>query len=250
MLGPLWEVRRYPGYLPMTSDPLSLFSVLRSCSVFSSLSDVDLGELSAYCHFEKARRGEALWAEGEAPPYFAAIASGFVRMVRSTSVGVDVTTEIFGPRQVCGLLGVVRGTGCPQTALAVCETLYVKVPADRFMVLYEENAGMKDLLLVRTSQRLVLAHSTFAQTTTSRAEVRLAQVISMLSDSYSEVLDGGFRLTVPLTRQMLAEMSGMTVETVIRVLGEWKRQGLVRTSFKHIVVASGERFRQILISQS
>ena len=211
-------------------------SVLRRCQVLASIDEAALGELAAYCSIGVAHRGEALWIRGKDVEYFAAIESGFVKMARATSQGVDVTTEIFGPNQVFGMLGAIRGTGCVQSAYAVCETRFVKIPKDRFMLAYRENLIMKDQLLIRTSERLTRAHAMLTRMTTSRVEVRIAQVLQMLAESYGEDVPTGIELCVPLTRQAIAEMVGTTVETVIRVMSEWQKRQVVETHSKRILI--------------
>ena len=44
------------------------------------------------------------------------------------------------------------------------------------------------------------------------------------------------KLPFPLTRQNLADMTGTTVETAIRVLSRWQREGLVSEADGHVVL--------------
>jgi CRP/FNR family transcriptional regulator len=178
--------------------------------------------------------------------FFAAIGAGFVKMTRSTSQGVDVTTEIFGPFQVLGMLGTIKGSGCPQSAYAVCETHFIKIPKDRFLPYYRENMVMKDQLLARTSDRLTRAHAMLTRMSTSRAEVRIAQILVILAEGYGEEEGSGVYLRVPLTRQSIAEMAGTTVETTIRIMSDWQKRGLVSTESKVVHIRDLNAFSDLL----
>ncbi|MBU1880043.1 MAG: helix-turn-helix domain-containing protein, partial [Chloroflexi bacterium] len=50
-----------------------------------------------------------------------------------------------------------------------------------------------------------------------------------------------FVLDLPLTRQDIAEMTGTTVETVIRVMSKWRRDNMVDTIDNHIVLQDPHR---------
>lgn len=60
-------------------------------------------------------------------------------------------------------------------------------------------------------------------------EERLAAVLLILVDSYGKRDSEGLHLLVPLTRQDLSEMAGTTVESTIRVMSRWQKQGIIRT---------------------
>ncbi len=210
--------------------------VLRKCQVMLALPEEALQDIAANSKMAAANRGESLWIKGKDVDFFVAIAAGFVKMTRSTSQGVDVTTEIFGPDQVLGMLGTIKGSGCPQAAFAVCETHYLRVSKERFLPYYRENMVLKDHLIGRTSDRLTRAHAMLTRMSTSRVEVRIAQVLLVLAESYGEPTPTGTILTVPLTRQALAEMAGTTVESAIRVMSEWQKRGVIVTKSKHIEI--------------
>jgi CRP/FNR family transcriptional regulator len=58
------------------------------------------------------------------------------------------------------------------------------------------------------------------------AEARLAATLLRLADREGVRAKGGVELPFHLTRQSLADMSGTTVESAIRVVSRWLRDGL------------------------
>jgi len=67
-------------------------------------------------------------------------------------------------------------------------------------------------------------------------EERMAAVLFVLSESYGEPSPGGFQLSVPLTRQDMAELSGTTVESAIRVCSRWQKEGIIKSEGRMISV--------------
>ncbi len=227
-------------------QPPAPIDVLRRCQVMLSLSDHALQDIGLHSTMAVANRGEPLWIKGRDVDFFAAIEAGFVKMTRSTAQGVDVTTEIFGPNQVLGMLGTIKGSGCPQAAYAVCETHFLRISKERFLPYYRENMILKDHLIERTSDRLTRAHAMLTRMSTSRVEVRIAQVLLVLSESYGVPSGTGVRLSVPLTRQSIAEMAGTTVESTIRVMSQWQKQGVLKTESRQINLVNVARLEALL----
>jgi len=210
--------------------------VLSSSTLLNSLTEKQISDLAVNSRVSYAEKGETIWLHGSSVEFFGVVASGFVKMSRSAPSGQDVTTELMGPGQVFGLLGTVDGSGCPQCAKAVTNTWYLKVRKCAFMPVYRENMVLKELLLRKTSLRLRVAYDMISHLSSGKVEQRIAVVLLLLAKSYGEDASGGIRLTVPLTRQDIAEIAGTTVETTIRVMSRWQKEGLVSTESQTISI--------------
>ena len=67
-------------------------------------------------------------------------------------------------------------------------------------------------------------------------EARLAATLLRLSDREGVRTKRGVELPFHLTRQSLADMSGTTVETAIRVVSRWLRDELVEDRSDRLIV--------------
>jgi len=210
--------------------------VLRGSTLLNSLTEKQLSELSANSRLAFAEKGETIWLHGASVEFFGVVSTGFVKMSRSAPTGQDVTTELMGPGQVFGLLGTVDGSGCPQSAKAVTGTWYLKVRKCAFMPVYQENVILKELLLRKTSLRLRVAYDMISHLSSGKVEQRVAAVLLLLAKSYGSESEVGVTLSVPLTRQDIAEIAGTTVETTIRIMSRWQKEGLVVTESQTISI--------------
>ncbi len=192
--------------------------------------------LAAVSRLNLCNRGEVIWLSGAKASFVGLIATGFVKMVRSTADGGQATLEIFGPGQVFGLLGMIRGTGCPLMAHGLTKTAYLKIPKDAFGAVYNTNHFFKDQLVHRTAVRMHQKLDFMAKLSSGRVEERLVAILFSLAESYGVEENGQIRLTVPLTRQVLGELAGTTTETTIRILSIWAQMGLVSTDQQHITI--------------
>jgi len=78
-----------------------------------------------------------------------------------------------------------------------------------------------------------------------RVEQRLARILLRLMKISGEPHERGTLISLPLTRQDLADMAGTTVETTIRTLSRMRREGIVDTMRGRILVLDPARLAHI-----
>jgi CRP/FNR family transcriptional regulator len=76
-------------------------------------------------------------------------------------------------------------------------------------------------------------------------EARLAAALLRLAEREGARKREGLTLPFHLTRQSLSDMAGTTVETTIRVVSRWTRDGLVLDDGGHIVLRNVEALREL-----
>ena len=70
-----------------------------------------------------------------------------------------------------------------------------------------------------------------------KVERRVARVILRLANSTGARLEGGaVRITVPLSRQDIADMAGTVLETAIRAMSKFQKLGYIETREGHIIL--------------
>jgi len=221
--------------------------VLASSTLLGSLSPEQMDHLLVRSRMAQAARGEVIWMDGSEIPYFGVVGTGFVKMVRSSAAGQELTAEIMGPGQSFGILGAIEGTGCPLSARAVSNLWYLRVSKADFLEMYGQNVPLRDHLIRRTTLRLRGAIDMMSRMASGRVEHRIAAVLIQLAESYGvEEPDGSMRLEVPLSRQDLAELAGTTVETTIRITSRWTKQGVLKAQYRSLTIQNLGRLLEIL----
>jgi CRP/FNR family transcriptional regulator len=82
---------------------------------------------------------------------------------------------------------------------------------------------------VGLSFRLVELTRRIAEVTGSRVEARFAHLFLKLAERMGKPDAGGVFIPMVLTRQDLADLTGTTVETSIRLMSRWGKEGVVAT---------------------
>lgn len=228
------------------SEQPTVLEVLHSSTLLKALGREDIDRLSPVCHMAQIDRGQVIWMRGDQTPFFGIVGTGFVKMVKSSGDGSELTAEIMGPGQVFGLLGAIEGIGCPLSAQAVTPAWYLKVPKKDFLAVYGDTPALKDHVVIRTASRLRQAYEMMARMANGTVGQRLAAVLVILAESYGERTEGGIEITIPLTRQDLADIAGTTVETTIRTISKWQRDGWVEFAHRRLLIRNeAPIYRQI-----
>jgi CRP/FNR family transcriptional regulator len=81
-----------------------------------------------------------------------------------------------------------------------------------------------------------------------RADQRLAALLADLAARNGIKDPQGIRLPMRLTRQDMANMVGATTETVIRIMGRFKRDRLVSGTANRLVILDPERLKALASS--
>lgn len=225
---------------------LTIMDMLQSSTLLNALSQGEKLELSRHCSQARALRREVIWLNGDEVDYFGLLGHGFVKMVKGSYLGTDSTLEIIGPGQIFGLLGTLEGTGCPLTAISVTDSVYLKILKSAFLPIYEKNAALKDRLIRRTSMRLHSKHDLIARLSSGKVEQRIAAILLLLAESYGHENENGLQIDVPLTRQDISEMAGTTVESTIRTMSKWQKDGIVETEKHYVIIKDKKAFNIFL----
>jgi CRP/FNR family transcriptional regulator len=167
-------------------------------------------------------------------------------MTKNTPQGTETTVELVGPGQCIGVLAAIEGRSMPLNAAAITPTWHLKVPTRSLLELYEQVSALKDQVVKSIGPRLRKAHEMMSRLSSGTVEERLAAVLFILADSYGLKSSDGVRINVPLTRQDLSEMAGTTVETAIRVMSKWQKEGVVSTEHQMITICKSSELENCL----
>lgn len=221
-------------------------SVLESASFFAALNESDKLSLLENAQLAAVDKSLVIWNHGRQVEFIGIVASGFVKMVTPSPTGAEIVTEIMGPGQVFGLLGAVAGSGCPQTAVAMTKTTFLKLSKQRVKQLANLNGEISSSTVDRAVTQLSRGYNTIARISGGCVQNRIASTLLLLAQSFAQEQASGHLIDAPVSRQDIADMTGTTVESVIRCLSKWKKQGILGSHGQRIVILNSDALRAIL----
>jgi CRP-like cAMP-binding protein len=207
----------------------SVEELLRSSTLYRNLSGEDQRRLAAVSLARTYEKGETLFAEGDPPELLVTIASGRVKVVKTIPSGKEIILEIFGPGDPVGAVVAYEGRPYPASAVAIerCECILVR--RNEFFALFERHPSLVRGFLTGMAQRIVELTRRIPEVAGGRVETRFAHLFLKLADRMGRNRADGRFVPLPLSRQELADLAGTTVETAIRIMSRWGKEGVVLT---------------------
>ena len=218
--------------------------LLRTTPIFSRLSPADRKTIAEVARVEVFAKGDTIF-EQESPSAFYAIASGRVKIFKMMPSGKDVILEVFGPGDPLGAVAAYMDRPFPAGAVALEDTTCVIIPRPAFFRLLETHPSLVRGLLLGLTTRLVELINRLAELTGGRIEPRFARLFLKLQSEMGRADRGGTFGPLTLSRQELADMTGTTIETCIRIMSRWNKDDVVRTEKDGFVILDAGELEKI-----
>jgi CRP-like cAMP-binding protein len=219
--------------------------LLRTTPIFSRLVPEDRRKIAEVASVREFSRGEMIFEQESPSDAFYAITAGRVKIFKMMPNGKDLILEVFGPGDPLGAVAAYLGRPFPASASALEETTCVLIPRADFFRLLEEHPSLVRGLLLGLTTRLVELTNRLAELTGGRIEPRFARLFIKLAHEMGRADRGGLFIPLALSRQELADMTGTTIETCIRIMSRWGKDQIVRTEKDGFVVVGQAELAQI-----
>lgn len=194
--------------------------------MFAALPPKEVHALEPAVHEEAYRPRDYIFMEGDPARWCCIVRTGRVKILKHSRTGKDVVLEIVGPGEPFGGVAVIEKRPYPASAQTTETSVIVKIPQEPFVALAERYPSLIKEMALMIGRRLRDAHASVKSLAVDPVEARLAATLLRLAREGAKVRQGT-ALPFHLTRQSLADMTGTTVETTIRIIGRWLKDGLV-----------------------
>ncbi len=199
--------------------------------VFGAVPDHELRQAGRRRRFD---RGEVVFHRDDPGDSLHRVDSGRFASRIVTPGGDAATVSLHGPGDVFGLLsvvGITRLRTATVVALERAETL--AVPRSEFLRLRTAHPAMRDAVEEVLAAQLAATTDRLVEALYTPVSVRVRTHLLRLAALYGDLEEG--EVTIPLSQEHLAGLSGTTRETVNRVLKQEQERGAVRLARGRIV---------------
>jgi CRP/FNR family transcriptional regulator len=204
--------------------------------LFRGLSPVDRAELAAVSSLRSFDRGEELFVEGDPSEALFVVVDGLVKVVKATPSGKELILEIFAEGDPVGAVALFAGQPFPASAIALEPSRCIVTPRRAFFERLESRPSLVRGLLAGFTHRLMELTTRLSELAGAKVEERLARFFLRKADEVGRREHGGQFVPLALSRQELADLTGTTIESAIRVMSRWGKSGRVITREDGFVV--------------
>jgi CRP/FNR family transcriptional regulator, anaerobic regulatory protein len=202
---------------------------VRNRAICSALSESELSVLAKLGRKQKVARGQTLLWEGDESPVVANVISGVLKLSVSTADGREQIVGVVFPSD---FIGRPFGKESPFSVTALTDAEVCIFTRSGFDSFAREHPELQHKLLRRTLDELDRARQWMMllgrKTATERISTLLLEVSNRLGDigcaPIAPYLD---RFELPMDRQQMGDILGLTIETVSRQMSKLKQAGII-----------------------
>ncbi|MFC1549401.1 Crp/Fnr family transcriptional regulator [Nitrospirota bacterium] len=211
--------------------------------IFSSLSDADMEEIASLVSTESLGKKETIFSEGEPSDWFYAVYEGKVKITKLSVDGKEIILELIKPGELFGAVAVLKGFPYPANAVAMEDSSIMKVSRKNMMLILDRFPALMFNLMESLGDRLRDSHETTKNIALEKVGSRIAALLLKLSEQMGTKTPEGTSLNIKLTKQDIAEMVGTTVETSIRTMSRFKKNGLIKEEGGKVIILDPDGLR-------
>lgn len=220
--------------------------VLASIPLFSLLSDKERQALAAKTVETRYTRGQSIFHEGDSAGTFHILTAGAVKCTKTSADGKACAVKVLMPGELfCCDAAVFNGAPHPGTAEPMGDVTVLHLSKEAYLDLLRRNPDTALEVIRYMGKRLAEAQEHAKEVAHDRAEQRLAGLLVRLAGRIGIQDPEGVRLGLRLTRQDLADMAGVSLETAIRIISQFKRGRLVSGTAKRIVINNIDKLKRL-----
>ena len=208
---------------------------LEEAEFFRALSAERFDRVRSLLVMKRFKRQEVVLSAGLPAEYLWVVETGEVRLFKSSVDGRLATLETLYPGEAFGAISALGQDKYPASAEAVTDGSAWCLPRREVLALLQEEPHLAVEVLRIISGRLHQAHERLRSFAHDPAPAWLA----------SALLEAAREGEARVTRRALAETAGTTVETAIRVLRRFEREGLILGAVGRVEVLNAEELRRM-----
>jgi CRP/FNR family transcriptional regulator, polysaccharide utilization system transcription regulator len=197
-----------------------------------------LSELSDKRQTRIYKNKEILFHEGSYPTGLLFINTGKVKTYKTNQDAKEYITGLYKAGDYLGYLPLLRDTQYEESAMAMEDTEVLIVPRDDFFSLMYNNRDVANKFVRMLSDNLSQKEEELLHLAYDSVRKRVADALLNLQKKFQDSDQKVF--SMPVTRDNLASMVGTSKECVIRVLSEFKDDGLIETHMSEITILNTE----------
>jgi len=220
------------------SQPDCAFCQGRRDTLFNFCKMDEIAELNQEKTCSLYKRGQVIFSEGANPLGVYCINSGKVKMYKHASDGKEQIIRIVKPGDFLGYRSMLAGTRYKLSAEALEDTAVCMIPKATFLELFRTNEAFSKGLLAVLCSTLDESYTKIADIAYKPVRGRVAEALLFLHNFYKD--EQNPTGIVNIGREDLASFVGTVKETAIRMLKEFKDEGLIETDKSNIIIKDTE----------
>ena len=183
------------------------------------------------------KKGQILFNEGAYPFGVFCINDGKIKLSHSGDDGKEQIIRLLKAGDILGYRALLSGERYSASAVALEDTQICFIPKELFTTVLKMDPALAFEMMKMLSDELHKTEIKLTHLAQKPIRERLAETLLFIKETYGYEADG-ITLNVRLSREEIANLVGTATESAIRLLSEFKKDGMVELDGKKIKILS------------
>jgi CRP-like cAMP-binding protein/CheY-like chemotaxis protein len=203
------------------------FEGVKSISLLEGLPLREIQDLASVAVVQDIAAGEYVSMDSERPNFGFMVLSGRLAVVKSTSHGKELTLDLLIPGDTTGILRALDPIEMDTSIRGQTDAKILAVPTAQLRTAIDRNPIAYRKVAQELMQRARRINALALGLAHSRVESRIVSALLALAPRFGRPSTTTDQTRIFLTRKELADLTGTTPETAIRVTKNLEREGLL-----------------------
>jgi CRP/FNR family transcriptional regulator len=222
----------------------AIANALRGCQLFAGMSSLELGTLTEITVVKSVPKGSYLFHEGHPSTGFYVVQTGAINVHRVNGIGKEQVIHVFRAGESFAEGTLATDKGYPADARAVEESQVMLVQKAGMLALLRRQPELALRMLGSMSAHLRILVAQLEDLTLKDVETRLANWL--LKRCPNPDSEKPCKITLSMTKRVLASELGTVSETFSRTLAKFREQGLLEVKGRTVTVLCPTKLAALL----
>ena len=218
--------------------------IVREFSSLKALTKDELINMSNCKTATTVKKGNALFREGENVNGVYCVKDGVCKMTKLSANGKDQIVKLSQKGELLGQRSLISDEPANLSAIAVEDMQVCFIPKSEILSYFNNNNNFSMALMKSVCDDLKDADDTLVNLAQKNVKERLAQTLIYLQEKFGVLSDNSLKLQ--LSREEIASIIGTATESCIRLLSEFKKEGIIELQGKKIIILDKAKLKRIM----
>jgi CRP-like cAMP-binding protein len=219
--------------------------IFKSDSGFTSLPDKVKTAFLNQMVVKQIKKGQSIFIEGNYPAGIYFINRGKVKKYKTLNGGKEQIIYVCCEGELLGYAALLGEERYPDSAAALTEASIGFISKDKLVRLLDQYDELSKMLMKNLSHEFGVLINSIATFTQKTVRERVSLTLLILHEKFKDNLNENSEVQIVLPREDFANIVGIAVETLVRLLHDFKEEKLIVTQGRKIIIKNNSRLLEI-----
>ncbi len=214
--------------------------------IFQSLNTKGTSTLDKYKKFGHFKKGTTLFHEGQPAFGLYCISEGIVKQYKTNKEGRQQIVQILGSGSLMGHFALFTNGLHTTTTESISNTTTCFIDKATLLSTLAEHKNVSVDLITELAKNITEANDKLMDMAYKSVREKMASLLLSLIKHFGITHSNSIEIKIPLSREDMACLIGSSVESVVRVLSEFEKEGLITKHIRTIYLINQKELESLI----